>query len=58
MNSQPIAVILVIAIVLNLILFAFRVINQFWFWMVIIVIGFIAYKVVPKIKIKEKIRNR
>jgi len=50
MNLKPIAIILVIAIALNLMLFTFGVINQFWFWITIIVIGFIAYKVMPKLK--------
>ena len=50
MNLKLIAIILVIAIILNLILFAFGVINQFWFWVVIILIGFVAYKVIPKLK--------
>ena len=50
MNPKPISFVLIIAIALNLILFAFRVINQLWFWVIIIVIGFIAYKVMPKLK--------
>ena len=50
MNLKPIALILIAIIVLNSVLFAFRVINQFWFWVIIIVIGFIAYKVMPKLR--------
>ncbi len=44
------AIILVIALVINLILFALKSINQFWFWIIIILIAVIAYKVLPKLK--------
>lgn len=50
MNLKPISIILIIALVLNLILFAFRLINQLLFWVIIILIGVIAYKVMPKLK--------
>jgi len=50
MNLKSIAVILVIVIVLNMILFAVGIIPQFLFWAIIIVIAFVAYKVIPKLK--------
>jgi len=49
MNLKHVAVILVIVIVLNMILFAFGLITQLLFWIVIIVISFVAYKVLPKL---------
>lgn len=50
MNKKPIAITLIIAIVLNLILFALGAISQSWFWIAVILIAFIAYKVMPKLK--------
>jgi len=50
MNIKLIAAILVIVIVLNLILFVSGVINQMWFWVIVIVIAFVAYKVMPRLK--------
>ena len=50
MNLKPLAIILTVTLVLNLILFAFRVISQLWFWVIIIVIGFIAYTIMPKLR--------
>jgi len=50
MNLKSVALILILAIIANLILFVFGVISQFWFWIIIIVIAFIAYKILPKFK--------
>ena len=49
-NVKPIAVILIIALVLNLVLFAFGKINQLWFWAVIIIIAIIAYIIMPRLR--------
>tara|TARA_Y100000294_G_scaffold83131_1_gene78060 strand:+ start:2059 stop:2241 length:183 start_codon:yes stop_codon:yes gene_type:complete len=54
MDIKLIAVVLIIAIVINLILFVFGLISKFWFWIIIIVIGFIAYKILPKLKNENK----
>ena len=50
MNPKSLAIILIIAIILNLILFAFGAINQLLFWIIVIIIAFIAYKIMPKLK--------
>jgi len=50
MNLKPLAIILTVTLVLNLILFTFRVISQLWFWVIIIVIAFLAYWILPKLK--------
>ncbi len=43
------SIFLIIIIVLNLVLFAVGMINQLWFWIITLIIGLIAYKVVPKL---------
>ena len=53
MNAKPIAIILILAVIINLILFAFGAISQFWFWIIAIIIAFIAYKILPKLKNKD-----
>lgn len=53
MNAKPIAIILILAVILNLILFVFGKISQLVFWSVLIVIAFIAYKMLPKLKNKK-----
>ena len=52
MDAKPIAIILILAVILNLILFVFGKIGQLAFWSVIIAIAIIAYKALPKIKSK------
>ena len=52
MNAKPIAIILILAVIINLILFAFGAISQLVFWSVVTAIAIIAYKVLPKIKNK------
>jgi len=54
MNLKLIAIILIIAITLNLLLFAFRLISQLSFWVTIILVAIIAYKVLPKMKNKKE----
>ena len=51
MNPKSLAIILIIAIILNLILFAVGFLNQLGFWAIVIVIAFIAYKVIPNRKV-------
>ena len=53
MSAKPIAIILILAVIINLILFAFGAISQFWFWIIAIIIAFIAYKILPKLKNKD-----
>ncbi|MBW2977002.1 hypothetical protein KY347_06160 [Candidatus Woesearchaeota archaeon] len=50
MNLKPLAIILAIAAVLNLTLFALNIVNPFLFWIITAVIGLIAYKIMPKLK--------
>ena len=50
MHKKIMAVILVIAIVLNLALFTFGKTSPLWFWGAIITISVVAYKVIPHIK--------
>ena len=50
MNLKVLAVILIMAIIINLVLFAFGILSQFWFWTIVILIAFIAYKILPKLK--------
>jgi len=49
-NKKPIAIVLIIAIILNLALFAFGKMNQLLFWIIIALIALIAFKILPKIK--------
>ncbi len=53
MNLKAFAAAFIIAVILNLILFAFGKISQFWFWITAIIIAFIAYKILPKLKNKD-----
>ena len=55
MNLKTTAIVLVIVIVVNLVLFVMGKMSQFGFWMIMIIIGFIAYKVLPKLKDKKKV---
>jgi len=48
MDLKPIAIGLIIVIIANLVLFAMGLVSQFAFWMVIILMAFIAFKVFPK----------
>ena len=52
MDKKPIAILLIIIIILNLVLFVFGKISQLVFWSVVIAIAIIAYKVLPKLKSK------
>tara|TARA_Y100000034_G_C6773217_1_gene345068 strand:- start:30 stop:293 length:264 start_codon:yes stop_codon:yes gene_type:complete len=49
-KKKPIAVILIIITVVSLVLFASGVLNQLSFWVIIMIIAVIAYKVVPRMK--------
>ena len=49
-SVQILALILTVIIVLNFVLFAFGLVNPLAFWVIIIIIGITAYKVIPKIK--------
>jgi membrane protein YdbS with pleckstrin-like domain len=50
MNIKFVAVVLIVAIVTNLILFALGLLNETVFWALIIVIGIASYKILPKLK--------
>jgi len=52
MNIKTVSIVLIIAIILNLALFAFGFIGEMSFWLGIIIVGFVAYKVLPKFKKK------
>ena len=48
MDKKSLAIILVIVLVLNLVLFAIGAIPQLGFWAIIILIAILAYKVIPR----------
>ena len=50
---KPLAIIGVIIVILNIILFAFGLINQLLFWVVIIAIAILAYFGIPYLKSLE-----
>ena len=54
MNLKLFSAFLILFLILNLLLFAFGKINDAIFWTVIIAIGIIAYKILPKLK-KNKV---
>ena len=43
-------IVLIAFLVLNIVFLALRIISEFFFWIIIIIIGIFAYKYVPKIK--------
>ena len=43
-------IVLISFLVLNMVFLALRIISEFFFWIIIIIIGIFAYKYVPKIK--------
>jgi len=49
-KKKLVAIVFIIVLVLNLVLSIIGVISQFWFWIIVIVIGFVAYKVMPRLK--------
>jgi len=49
-KKKLIAIILIIIVISSLTLFVSQIINQFWFWISIILIAFIAYKIMPRMK--------
>ena len=55
MRLKLIPIALIIAIVLNLALFVFGMVGQFLFWITIIIIAIIAYRVLPKLRDKKKV---
>ena len=48
MDKKSLAIILVIVLVLNLVLFAIGAIPQLGFWAIIILIAILAYKIIPR----------
>jgi len=50
MIKKLIALPLIIVLVVNIVLFVMGMINALFFWAVIILVGLIAYKVLPKVK--------
>ena len=49
-KKRIMAIILIIITIVSLVLFVSGVMNQFWFWVIVIAIAFIAYKIIPKLK--------
>ena len=49
-KKKPIAVILIIIAIASLVLFASGVLNQLLFWIIMITIAVIAYKILPRLK--------
>lgn len=54
MNIKILAIILIIIIIANMVLFAMKMINPAAFWSIIIIAAIIAYKLIPYLKNKEK----
>ncbi len=50
---KPLAIVGVIIVILNIILFAFRLISMFLFWVIIIAIAVLAYFGIPYLKSLE-----
>jgi len=50
MKTKIIAVFLIILLIINLILFAFKKISNFVFWLIIIICALFAYKGLPYIR--------
>jgi len=48
--TATISVILIVLLIINLVLFALNKMNHLSFWLIIIVVGLIAYKLMPRIK--------
>jgi len=53
MNLKFFAILLIVVIIVNLVSFAFGLISPVLLWIIIVIIGFIAYKVMPKLKTQE-----
>ena len=49
-KKKLIAVILIIIIIISLVLFIVGIMNQLGFWIIVILIAIIAYKLMPKLK--------
>jgi len=43
-------ILLIVFLILNIVFLALKIINEFFFWIVLIVIGIFAYKYLPKMK--------
>lgn len=48
--KQILSIFLILILILNMVLLALKKIQPLYFWIIIAVIGFIAFKVAPKIK--------
>ena len=44
---------LIIFLILNIIFLALKIINELFFWIVLIAVGIFAYKVLPKMKLQK-----
>ena len=53
MNLKIIAVVLIFILILNLTLFALKIISPYVFWIIVIAIAIMAYKIMPKFRKKE-----
>jgi hypothetical protein len=47
---KAVSIVMIIIVILNLVLFALRMINGLAFWIIMIVYGFCAYYLMPRIK--------
>jgi len=56
--KKIISICLIVVLVLNLILFGMHVIDLWVFWVVIAVIGFVAYKVLPSLGRKQGVSKK
>ena len=45
-------IILIVFLILNIVFLALKIISEFFFWIILIVIGIFAYKYLPKINLK------
>jgi hypothetical protein len=48
MKLKFLAIALILVLILNFILFALKAVNPLVFWLIILIIAFIAYKVIPR----------
>ncbi|MBW2996017.1 hypothetical protein KY332_01820 [Candidatus Woesearchaeota archaeon] len=55
---KTIAIILLIVVIANLVLFSFGLITPFLFWIIILAIALIAYYIIPNLKKKQELKEK
>lgn len=54
MSLKIISAALILILILNLTLFALKMVNPYIFWVIVIAIAIIAYKIMPKLRKKRE----